>query len=916
MRFRLPFFREPEDIKKTTASDESEAGVSGDIVFEDFDDVLKREDGRSIKDYRVMRDSDATLDSLFSIVTLPILSATFGVKAAEDDEDEEQAEFVRRCLFRQPYLGGMEVPFSLVLEQMLHAVIDGFEVFERVYKIDEDGRVVVKKLALRDARTVKIRVDDHGGYEGVVQKATVGLETKKVVLPADRTFLFTYGKADSQYYGRSAFKSLYENWDRKRKLEYLDGIAHQSSAVYPKILARTQNTVISGGDGRGSGVKGILSKLAKLGKLKPTMSLPYGYDVKELKGGSHDGISESIERQNSEMARAFLASFSLLGSQGSHSSGSYALSADQSDLFMIALKGTMNLITDHINQYWIADLIDRNFPVGKRRYPEFYFDDLTDETSTFLKGIFTKLIEKDKVSDEIVAGIQEKIRNKFDIEELSVERDEEENTADSASDNAAPITANEPRKNDMSASAKEEGNGGDANKFRRELFGGEEKVKWSSLEKQAEKVAAKFEKEALPLLEQFSESVAKNPDKISLPKNYLELVEKTYRNAYNYGKLAASDEAGEKAPKTKLEEDKNTENYMKFIENRQLDEVKSLVESVRLKVPVSEPSRGAYATAIESEMAAWTQKTIDGMKDSLFGYANNAGRADAFAKFDEEAEDEAVYMWSALLENSCAVCQVLDGRVFSREQMLDSVYQPGTVHLNCRCIWVRVTGDKPKVQGLPAKLADLAFVQNAPKALLQREGIVTGMETKQNAVERVEFNQISNGDTLEEVEDAIRDKNVEFFAAFDGKGAKLAEISDGAENSVQIGEAMDYLKRNKAEVLTHNHPHGSSFSMDDLMVSAELDVEEMRAVSREFDYIVKKTKEGWPKVLTEKSDAELHDLYDDYIEDARMQFNLLRKYDKKLAKFNEDERWRWLTNETMESFAEDYGLDYNKIERK
>lgn len=83
---------------------------------------------------------------------------------------------------------------------------------------------------------------------------------------------------------------------------------------------------------------------------------------------------------------------------------------------MLSLKGVMNLIVSHINQYWIANLIDLNFPHGKRHYPEFYFDSFTDEMTDFMKSIFTKLVEKDRVSDAVVSGIEDSVISRFEID--------------------------------------------------------------------------------------------------------------------------------------------------------------------------------------------------------------------------------------------------------------------------------------------------------------------------------------------------------------------------------------------------------------------------------------------------------------------------------------------------------------------
>lgn len=901
MKFKF-FTREKEPSAQSNTHEE--IGVAGDVVFDGFQDALKRDDPHKISDYRKIRDTDGTAASLFSVVTLPILAATYGVRAAEDDEDEVQAEFIRKCLFEQPYKGGMEVPFSLVLEQMLHAVIDGFTVFERVYRVDDAGNVVLKKLALRDAETVQIRVDEVGGYNGIHQEATVGLNYIDVDIPAEKTFLFTYGKADSSLYGRSAYKSLYDNWDKKRKLEYLDSIAIQSSAITPKVMKRTDNSVIKDSNGE-TPWKKALKSLATLGKLKSVASLPYGFDVTELKGGDNSRINESIERQNSEMARAFLATFSLLGSQGSSSVGSYALSADQTNLFMIALKGTMNLIADHINQYWIADLIDRNFPTYDRHYPEFYFDDLTEETTEFLKAVFTKLIEKDKVSDELVAGITEKIKSKFEIEEQEAEAptesppEETEEIDEKLSkmvENCEKIAKN--HENGKNSDGKE-GDGGNASKFRRELREGEAKVNWKSLEKQAEKVSSKIEKTIVPMLDELVQKISKNPGKkVELPKKYLDFLEDTYANAYNYGKLAASDEEGQKAPKTTKEEAKHTEAYLDFIKQKQVTELESILAAQKLKRAVAEES------PLLDTLANWATQTVQGLRESLFGYASNAGRSDAFKKFDED--DDAVYMWSALLENSCSVCEALDGTVLSAEEKEESDYQPGDVHLNCHCIWVRMSGNKkPEAEGLPDDIDEVYHIQTTPKETLRKEGVIKGDETKANASRALEFNSEDNGDTLDEVEKSIRGNDTEILAVFDDKGNKIVDYTSGEASavSVRMKDFEKYLKDNHASISVHNHPGGRSFSDTDIVSGIRQNLDEIRVVAKNATYSLRPGENGWPEdvdALVKFYDEELGRYSD---------IALLRVKAGKVKPGIDNERW--IFDQTVSSVAKKFDLLYN-----
>lgn len=301
-----------------------EVGVAGDVVFNGFKDEEARSDKITIKQYREMLDKDPTVESLFNIFTLPIIAATYRIDADKNDTGEVQAEFVRRNLLEPPHKGGMETPMSLFLDQLLMSVVDGFQLWEKVYRIDEAGRLALKKLAHRDSIGITLKRDKYGGYGGAVQRVNYMGEWKEIELLAYKTFLFTHNKARDFLYGRSSFRSLYPKYDKKRRLEYLDSIALQNDAIKPKVLLRKESGAL--GKEEKTARNKALAMLAKLGERKPVASLPYGYDIKELNSQGRDPHT-SIERQNSEMARAFLATFALLGSQGKESNvGSYALS--------------------------------------------------------------------------------------------------------------------------------------------------------------------------------------------------------------------------------------------------------------------------------------------------------------------------------------------------------------------------------------------------------------------------------------------------------------------------------------------------------------------------------------------------------------------------------------------------------------
>lgn len=167
----------------------AEVGVTGQSVMGNYEDTEARVDKLEVKDYVAARQNDGTLASLYNILTLPIVASGFETKADEDDANGEQAEFIKKVLLNPVHKDGMEIPMPIILADMLRGMLEGFRVFEKVYGLDEDGRIIYKKIASRDSQTVFLMRAKDGGYGGAHQRTNYQGEYVDVVIPAWKTFL-------------------------------------------------------------------------------------------------------------------------------------------------------------------------------------------------------------------------------------------------------------------------------------------------------------------------------------------------------------------------------------------------------------------------------------------------------------------------------------------------------------------------------------------------------------------------------------------------------------------------------------------------------------------------------------------------------------------------------------------------------
>lgn len=664
--------------------------ISGSLIFGDYEQEMNawnRE--RKIRDYREMM-KDPTVEGLFNIVTMPILASEYQIVAEDENENaKEQADFVRKNLFESSFKGGIETPFDLFLDEAMLALTDGFAVWEKVYRLNKDGRLELKKLALRDSLSVELEAEK-GEYVGVKQT----LEDGGVVeIPAYKTFLFTHNKKFNRLYGRSILNSLYKNYDKKQKLEYLDSIALQNDAIKPKILTETQEHL-----GVGSGaMRKIIHTIGKFGKTNSAVSVPFGYDIKTLESDGRDP-HQSIERQKSEMAFAFMANFMLLGAQGKSSSGSYALSNTQAGIFQMSLQSILDKLEAHINQYIIADLIDLNF--AEPHYPQFKFAKLDKSKIESIFEIFKKMVDKDKVSDEVVKQVEDEVANQLGFQ---IENKKQLNL----SENEPTTKIAPPDKH------------------------------FSNLDKKWQDIENRFLDQSRTIFESVAKEI-KETGKIELSKEYKDLLIKTFKQAYTEGKIFSANREGRKAGKDSPEFSKNAKEYINWIFEKQENDLKQFLESeswndTLLAEDSSDFLRNLATGVLIESVISWFLKRAKPTASYLVGRGVNAGIYSDF-KPDDLVE------YSAIIDgHTTAGCSYLNNKRMTWQEWQKNPDMIPPRHFGCRATLVRVVeGGDESENPVNKKLLERKddFVKT-PKSELIARGELDEDETKKAGLARI-----------------------------------------------------------------------------------------------------------------------------------------------------------------------------------
>jgi hypothetical protein len=374
-----------------------------------------------------MRQTDGQARALYRLITLPIRAAlqtaTF-VPAQIEEGGEAEAEFVEQLFTLPPNSGGMSVPLTRVIAQMLQAVFDGYAPFEMVYWQPVvgplKGKWTLKKLNYLPAETVKFLVTENGSFDGfrqVTQKP--GGKILDVKIPRDACVYYAAQEEENRFYGLSYFQSAYYHYDKKVKLYYLMHLAAQRSAVGTRV-----GTVPD--DHTPDELNAFRMGLSDLG-VAQWMTKPENYLVELLKeGGSFDFLSY-INHHNSQMSKSILAAF-FDENQGTGGDASLVDFGKQTDsLFVLMLQTIMTEIASIINHYIIPKFIEWNFNSGK--YPEFRWGPFTDDQKGAIKEVFTSLagIQGGNFTKEFFREAEKKLSDEFglEIDYATIEKEEE-----------------------------------------------------------------------------------------------------------------------------------------------------------------------------------------------------------------------------------------------------------------------------------------------------------------------------------------------------------------------------------------------------------------------------------------------------------------------------------------------------------
>lgn len=166
-------------------------------------ELSKNETQGKYSTFREMR-KDPTIALARQLVIAPILASSWSVERKEGVEDEI-VDFIDDQL--------SSVRLHLLETAMLGCIDFGWQGFEKVFTVNEDGRIAVSKLKplLQDYTKILVEIEN-GAYAGLRQDNTASIP---IILRAQETLLFNVNVEGTYWYGEpilEAVRDPYEKW--------------------------------------------------------------------------------------------------------------------------------------------------------------------------------------------------------------------------------------------------------------------------------------------------------------------------------------------------------------------------------------------------------------------------------------------------------------------------------------------------------------------------------------------------------------------------------------------------------------------------------------------------------------------------------------------------------------------------------
>lgn len=356
--------------------------------------------------------TDGQVKAAAEMIKLSATAKGFTV-TGDDEETRKYAEFILDNF--ESIEGNMED----AIKEILTAIEYGYSCTEKVFEYDK-GAIKLRKLKTLNPHQISVKTNRFGDIEYAEQ--VIGSKTIKI--PANKLLWYAFDKKFGNQYGTSMLRTTYKHWLIKDKLYRFANIAYERYGT-PLLVGQVQD----------ANDVGKMDRLLRNINSMTGLSISGGDSIKSIQGSNADFIGY-IEHHDRKIMESMLVPPMLLGlSRGQ--SGSYALSGNQFDIFMIRLESIQRNVKSLIEEEIIRPLVELNFP-NVKRYPSFQFKPMADKDIEKMARVFDLMI-----TAGVVAPSEDWIREELGMPAMSEEAKKEIESRKNAQESPQDDSSNE-----------------------------------------------------------------------------------------------------------------------------------------------------------------------------------------------------------------------------------------------------------------------------------------------------------------------------------------------------------------------------------------------------------------------------------------------------------------------------------------
>lgn len=374
----------------------------GGTVYEEFLTALQGQQG--IRVYREMRENDPIIGAGMLAIEQLICSVPWFVEpTSKKPRDVRAANFLKTCM------DDMSHQWHSFIENITTCLTYGWAFFEVVYKIRRskdtsnpkfysrynDGKIGWRKIELRSQSSLDgWEIDEtDNGIRGMWQSAPPHHD--KVFIPIEKGILFRTKAYANNPEGKSMLRNAYRSWYIKKHIEEIEAVGVERDLIGMPVLTAPEGVDLDSPDPDTTNLRLRIQQLLTSFRRdeQDGIALPFGWVFSVVGAGQSTrrqfDVDRIINRWDKRIAASLLAQFIMLGMDRV---GSFALSRNQNDLFLIAVQGHLENIADTINRFLVTPLMmmNREFQ-NLEEFPQIIPGKVSKEQLDTVAGFFSKL---------------------------------------------------------------------------------------------------------------------------------------------------------------------------------------------------------------------------------------------------------------------------------------------------------------------------------------------------------------------------------------------------------------------------------------------------------------------------------------------------------------------------------------------